>query len=99
MEDILNQLFYGDYSAFQALSMVKGTETPEQYRRGEISMQLKSQVSEEQFKLVLQLMDSMDHSQTESMESAFKMGVRLGAQFVIAACCKDPAGPETEVGK
>lgn len=97
MEDILKQVFHGSYSAIQILSMVTGTETPEQYRRGEISMQLKSQVSEEQFKLVLQLIDSMDQSQTENMERAFEMGVQFGAQFVIAACLKNNAGQETEV--
>ncbi len=97
MEDILTQLFYGSYSAFHDLSVI--TENLEQFRRGKISMQLKSQLSEEQFKLLQELLNSMNQSQTEDMERAFRAGVRLGAQFIIAACMTEKGDASTELEK
>lgn len=96
MEDILKQLFYGDYSAFDDISFISTAGEPDQHRRGEISMQLKALVPQEQFKLLEELLNSMHLAQTEDMERAFNAGVRLGAQFIIAACLMNSTGQETE---
>lgn len=89
MEDILRQLFNGDYSAFEDISVITETMKPEQQRRGDITTHFKSVMSAEEYKLLQELLDSMNRMQTEELVKAFKAGVRLGARFVIESCLID----------
>lgn len=83
MEDILRQLFYGDYVPFEILTERNGSETSD---RGDITKQLQELVQPEQFSLIEKLLGDVYESQTQDMVKAFKVGVRFGAQFVLAAC-------------
>lgn len=90
MEDILRQLFYGDYVPFEILTERNGSEKSD---RGDITKQLQELVQPEQFSLIEKLLGDVYESQTKDMVKAFKVGVRFGVQFVIAACL-DTAGQE-----
>ncbi len=90
VEDILRQLFYGDYIPFEILTELNGSETSD---RGDVTNQLQELVQPEQFSLIEKLLGDVYESQTKDMVKAFKVGVRFGAQFVIAACL-DTAGQE-----
>ena len=90
MEDILRQLFYGDYIPFEILTELNGSETSD---RGDVTNQLQELVQPEQFSLIEKLLGDVYESQTKDMVKAFKVGVRFGVQFVIAACV-DTAGQE-----
>lgn len=89
MEDILGRLFYGDYSAFEDISVIHGSGESIHHRCGEITTQLKALVPGDNFKLIEELLGSLYQTQTEDLKKAFKAGVRLGAQFVAAACLPD----------
>ena len=90
MEDILRQLFYGDYVPFEILTERNGSETSD---RGDITKQLQELVQPEQFSLIEKLLGDVYESQTQDMVKAFKVGVRFGAQFVMAACLPEDATP------
>ena len=90
VEDILRQLFYGDYVPFEILTERKGSEKSD---RGDVTKQLQALVQTEQFSLIEKLLGDVYESQTQDMMKAFKVGVRFGAQFVMAACL-DKAGQE-----
>lgn len=49
MEDILRQLFYGDYIPFEILTELNGSEKSD---RGDITKQLQELVQPEQFSLI-----------------------------------------------
>lgn len=89
MEDILRQLFNGDYSAYDDIMVIPEAMRPEQHRQGDISTHFKSVMSTEEFKLLQELLDSMNRMQNEDLVKAYKAGVRLGARFVIESCLID----------
>lgn len=90
MEDILRQLFYGDYIPFEILTELDGSEKSD---RGDVTTQLQALVQPEQFSLIEKLLGDVYESQTKDMVKAFKVGVRFGAQFVLAACLPEDATP------
>lgn len=98
MEDILGRLFYGDYSAFEDISVIRGSGESIHHRRGEITTQLKALVPGDNFKLIEELLGSLYQTQTEDLEKAFKAGVRLGAQFVAACLSDNVSGQGQEAG-
>lgn len=83
VQDILRQLFFGNYNPFEILSERDGSEKSD---RGDITKQLQELVQPEQFSLIEKLLGDIYESQTKDMVRAFKVGVRFGARFVIAAC-------------
>ena len=91
MEDILRQLFYGDYVPFEILTERNEGEKSD---RGDITTQLKALVQPEQFKLIEELLGDIYDSQTEDMVKAFKVGVRFGVQFLVACLTDHAAGQE-----
>lgn len=91
MDDILRQLFYGDYVPFEILTERNGSEKSD---RGDITTQLQAMIQPEQFKLIEELLGDVYESQTEDMVKAFKVGVRFGVQFLVACLTDHAAGQE-----
>lgn len=86
MDDILRQLFYGDYVPFEILTELNGSKKSD---RGDVTTQLKALVQPEQFGLIEKLLGDVYQSQTEDMIKAFKVGVRFGVQFLVQTCLTD----------
>lgn len=91
MDNILRQLFYGNYVPFEILTERNGSEKSD---RGDITTQLKALVQPEQFKLIEELLDDVYDSQTADMVKAFKVGVRFGVQFLLACLTDGTTGKE-----
>ena len=93
VEDILRQLFYGDYIPFEILTELDGSEKSD---RGDVTKQLQELVQPEQFSLIEKLLGDVYESQTKDMVKAFKVGVRFGAQFMMADCLDTAVQEDTE---
>lgn len=93
MDDILKQLFYGDYVPFEILTELNGSKKSD---RGDVTTQLKALVQPEQFGLIEKLLGDVYQSQTEDMIKAFKVGVRFGVQFLAQTCLTEHSAGQSE---
>ena len=93
MEDILGQLFYGDYIPFEILTELDGSG---KYDRGDVTKQLQELVQPEQFSLIEKLLGDIYEVQTEDMVKAFKVGVRFGVQLIVQTSLTEHSAGQEE---